>query len=758
MEVSQTPDPGAAPHIQGDRLSSWKEIAAYLGRDVRTVQRWERTQGLPVHRHRHSRLSTAYAFKSELDRWWDNRPPDGNGGENALVSVDAAPETEPAGASRGWRSPWVAGSVLLSLMAIVIAAATSSRRTAEPAPVAFDARDYVLITAFDNRTGDALYDGSVEHALASALSNSTFVNIVPRIRINDTLELMRRPSNTRLDAEIGREVALRDGGIRVVLAGRVEQFGGRYALTADVLRATDGETAATVREEAEGESEVLPAIRRLAMTVRRRLGESLESTPAVTALPRVSTSSLRALQLFARAQGALGENENAPVDRAAAEKLLRQAIALDPEFAQAHILLANVGGAGVQIGQRTAFLPHVERAVQAAQTAPEVERLVIEAEAEVFRARYLTDDGVARRDAFDRAMASLEASLRLQPDHLRALELLIGVTSFRLDTRLRALELAMKHAELRPTSAQAQLSAAQRCVDHADLARARHYVERAKALNVPLGHLAAHTAAFLALFDASEAWQAGDAVRALAIADRFAADTARLPSDHQVRAKLPLFFIYLSLGRLRQAEALTDDTRAWIGDAVRHQQRGRVLAMRGDREVLAAYLDRHFKTPEEANFVASNLMDAGLLDMARRVIDYHRRRRNDPPVDWYAGQLALVEGRFAEAEALLTRAATQFPPANNQGLKIARQLADAHVGQGRPDTAIRLLEEATRQRVDLAHGWEWLRARDRLAELYRQTGRLADADAVDRELATLLAVADDDHVVKRRIAARAAQR
>jgi Tol biopolymer transport system component len=55
-----------------DRLDSWKEIAGYLKRDVSTVQRWEKREGLPVHRHVHARLGSLYAFKSELDAWWRN--------------------------------------------------------------------------------------------------------------------------------------------------------------------------------------------------------------------------------------------------------------------------------------------------------------------------------------------------------------------------------------------------------------------------------------------------------------------------------------------------------------------------------------------------------------------------------------------------------------------------------------------------------------------------------------------------------------
>src|SRR6185436_7913207 len=52
-----------------DRLESWKEIAAYLRRGVTTVQRWEREEGLPVHRHQHDALGSVYAFKHELEAW-----------------------------------------------------------------------------------------------------------------------------------------------------------------------------------------------------------------------------------------------------------------------------------------------------------------------------------------------------------------------------------------------------------------------------------------------------------------------------------------------------------------------------------------------------------------------------------------------------------------------------------------------------------------------------------------------------------------
>ena len=53
-----------------DRLDSWKEIAAYLKKEVRTVQRWEKISGLPVRRLAHGKQGTVFAYKSELDAWW----------------------------------------------------------------------------------------------------------------------------------------------------------------------------------------------------------------------------------------------------------------------------------------------------------------------------------------------------------------------------------------------------------------------------------------------------------------------------------------------------------------------------------------------------------------------------------------------------------------------------------------------------------------------------------------------------------------
>jgi hypothetical protein len=57
----------------GRRLDSWKEIASYLNRSEKTVQRWEAREGLPVHRLLHNKRGSAYAYADELDAWWESR-------------------------------------------------------------------------------------------------------------------------------------------------------------------------------------------------------------------------------------------------------------------------------------------------------------------------------------------------------------------------------------------------------------------------------------------------------------------------------------------------------------------------------------------------------------------------------------------------------------------------------------------------------------------------------------------------------------
>lgn len=85
-----------------ERLDSWKEIAAYLKRDIRTVQRWEERESLPVYRHMHGKHGSVYAYRLEIDAWWNNRRPkleqeEQQAAENESAEAPAQEvETQPA--------------------------------------------------------------------------------------------------------------------------------------------------------------------------------------------------------------------------------------------------------------------------------------------------------------------------------------------------------------------------------------------------------------------------------------------------------------------------------------------------------------------------------------------------------------------------------------------------------------------------------------------------------------------------------------
>ena len=98
------------------RLDSWKEIAAYLNRDVTTVQRWEKRENMPVHRHLHDRMGSVYAFPSELDLWAQSRKLQTEL-NNAVAPPSGATPTGPLSVSSG---RWSFGRLLIVALAAVV--------------------------------------------------------------------------------------------------------------------------------------------------------------------------------------------------------------------------------------------------------------------------------------------------------------------------------------------------------------------------------------------------------------------------------------------------------------------------------------------------------------------------------------------------------------------------------------------------------------------------------------------------------------
>jgi hypothetical protein len=98
----------------GDRLDSWKEIAAYLKCSERTAHRWE-AEGLPVHRHPHKKKAAIYAYKAEIDAWWRD-------GHESLPLMDESQGEAPTTVVPPYRRPWLAaGGALISLLAVLMA-------------------------------------------------------------------------------------------------------------------------------------------------------------------------------------------------------------------------------------------------------------------------------------------------------------------------------------------------------------------------------------------------------------------------------------------------------------------------------------------------------------------------------------------------------------------------------------------------------------------------------------------------------------
>jgi Tol biopolymer transport system component len=103
-----------------DRLDSWKEIASYLNRDVTTVQRWEKREAMPIHRHLHDRMGSVYASRAELDAWSRSRnlratPTNGTNG-----ACSPPPEPLPRPALPPPRKRWLPVLLAAALVAVLV--------------------------------------------------------------------------------------------------------------------------------------------------------------------------------------------------------------------------------------------------------------------------------------------------------------------------------------------------------------------------------------------------------------------------------------------------------------------------------------------------------------------------------------------------------------------------------------------------------------------------------------------------------------
>ena len=194
-------------------------------------------------------------------------------------------------------------------------------------------RDPILVADFENRTGEEVFEPTLKQALAIQLQESSF-RIFPEDRIRQTLKLMKRSADDRVDAEVAREICVRQG-LKAYVRGSIAQLGQNYVITLEAVNAQTAEIISSEQAEAAGKEKVLTALSMAAVNLRVKLGESLASIEKLNTPWQLTTSSLEAFMSFVEAR-----REARKGNWPQAIRLAREAISLDPEFASAYKYLA----------------------------------------------------------------------------------------------------------------------------------------------------------------------------------------------------------------------------------------------------------------------------------------------------------------------------------------------------------------------------------------------------------------------------------
>jgi hypothetical protein len=221
---------------KGRKLDSWKEIADYLRRDVRSVQRWERSRGLPIYRLPGAKIGGAFAYTGELDEWLhsgrEQQPEDGLAG-NATAEADsqapitlAAPDSAQAGekpARKAILRRRLMPALLLTgvaLLFLVTAVPMHHRgRLAKPP----NSRIMLAVLPFQNLSGDPgqeyFADGLTEEMITDlGKLNPRAMGVIART------SAMKYKNSKEDIAQIARAL-----GVGYVLEGSVRRVGARLA-------------------------------------------------------------------------------------------------------------------------------------------------------------------------------------------------------------------------------------------------------------------------------------------------------------------------------------------------------------------------------------------------------------------------------------------------------------------------------------------------------------------------------------------------
>jgi tetratricopeptide (TPR) repeat protein len=230
-------------------------------------------------------------------------------------------------------------------------------------------KDTIVLSDFDNKTGDAVFDDTLKQGLRVQLEQSPFLELVSERRVIETLKLMGRSPEDRLTANVTREVCQRTGS-KAMLNGSIAGLGSQYVIGLKAVNCDTGDVLAEAQEQAAGKEAVLKALDNAAVSLRGKLGESLSTVQKFDKpLEQATTASLEALQAYS-----LGRKTVVAGDFDAAVPLLQRAIRLDPNFAMAYASLGNI----YSIGETTLASENIKKAYELREQVSEPEKFYIE--------------------------------------------------------------------------------------------------------------------------------------------------------------------------------------------------------------------------------------------------------------------------------------------------------------------------------------------------------------------------------------------
>jgi TolB-like protein/Tfp pilus assembly protein PilF len=307
------------------RLDSWKEIATYLGRDVTTVQRWERQEGMPVHRHLHHKRGSVYALSSELDAWRQGRKLRSEE-EQELALEAAGPGARQTTVPRGRR--WlILGSSAVVLAAIVSLAYFATRMRAKDASRA-KIRSLAVLP-LQNLSGDPsqdyIADGMTEE-LIGRLSRIHGLRVISR---TSTMHL----KNTQLSVpEIARMLA-----VEAIVEGSLVREGHEIRVHAQLIRAATDEHIWAGEYQREYQS-ILEVQEEVARNIVEQIQLNLtpEDRARLASKPPVDPE---AYESYLRGRYYFNQRTEDALHKSIAS--FQQAIARDPAYAPAYSGLAE---------------------------------------------------------------------------------------------------------------------------------------------------------------------------------------------------------------------------------------------------------------------------------------------------------------------------------------------------------------------------------------------------------------------------------